>query len=148
MNVAAEFGFFFHHASPEGYVQMVLWTDPSCECRLPAYAHHYSGVGGCVLNEQGTEVLLIQKRRNTEDKWQFPGGFVDKGEALCDAVEREVHEETGIDADFCSVVGFRETVNFKYGAQDLYFVCALIAKDKKEVLANGDEQLSPGKIDV
>ena len=51
MNVAAKFGFYFHHAhETEGYVLMILWMDASVPNRMPSYAHHYIGVGGAVLN--------------------------------------------------------------------------------------------------
>ena len=62
MNVAVKHGFYFHHASPKGYVLMCLWLDPSTPSRIPAYPDHYVGVGGVVLNSKG-ELLLIQERR-------------------------------------------------------------------------------------
>ena len=87
MNVAAEVGFYFHHASEQGFVTMILWTDKTCKNRMPSYAHHYVGVGGCVLNSTGTKVLLVKTRRNKDiPMWQFPGGFVDANESICDAV--------------------------------------------------------------
>lgn len=53
MNVAAEQGFYFHHSHRhENYVMMCLWTDKKVADRLPAYADHYVGVGGIVLNEK------------------------------------------------------------------------------------------------
>lgn len=59
MNVASEKGFYFHHShKEEHYVMMCLWVDPKVADRLPAYADHYVGVGGIVINKK-KEVLMI-----------------------------------------------------------------------------------------
>lgn len=49
---------------------------------------------------RGASVVLI-KRRNPPDAglWGFPGGKVDLGETLAAAAERELREETGIEAE-------------------------------------------------
>jgi 8-oxo-dGTP pyrophosphatase MutT (NUDIX family) len=100
MNVASQYGFYFHHAKPTGYVLMCLWTDPATPNKIPAYADHYVGVGGVVINTKG-ELLLIQERRQPEPRqWKFPGGFMDPGETIREASEREVLEETGIKTTF------------------------------------------------
>jgi len=45
--------------------------------------------------EQGGLVLI--KRRNPPRGWALPGGFVDAGESLDEAVVREAREETSLD---------------------------------------------------
>lgn len=138
MNVAIRNGFFIHHAR-EDYVFMILWLDKG-PCRMPAYANHYVGIGGCVIRiiedtsdcELPFEVLLIKENRTTDArKWKFPGGFVDPGEALGPAVVREVREETGVDGEFLGLINLREQLNFKYGATDFYFTSILVAIDSK-----------------
>jgi len=49
--------------------------------------------GAVLLNESGTETLLLHQR--DEDRWCFPKGHVDPGESLADAAVREIREETG-----------------------------------------------------
>lgn len=53
-------------------------------------------VGG--LLRQGDSVLLVrqQKRGDPELKWALPGGYVEHGESLFEALRREVREETGL----------------------------------------------------
>lgn len=62
---------------------------------------HIVAVGGIVENEQG-HVLLVKTRH---EGWVFPGGQVEAGENLMDALAREVKEESGIDVVVCGLLG-------------------------------------------
>ncbi|MGR3371901.1 MAG: NUDIX hydrolase [Pseudooceanicola nanhaiensis] len=46
------------------------------------------------------ESVLLARRRNEPDAglWGFPGGHVELGETLAEAAERELREETGLNA--------------------------------------------------
>ena len=54
------------------------------------------GVGAIIL--EGDKILL-EKRKNmpSKGKWSVPGGLVELGESVENAVVREVKEETGLD---------------------------------------------------
>ena len=64
-------------------------------------AHEYpaapvAGVGGVVLD--GDRVLLIRRAHPPrQGEWSLPGGKVELGESLIEAVRREVREETGLE---------------------------------------------------
>lgn len=122
---------------------MCLWLDAATKDKIPSYSDHYVGVGGVVINEKD-EVLLIQEQRSKEQKlWKFPGGFMDPGETLKEASEREVYEETGIKTQFIGLLSLRELLQFRYGATDFYIVslmkptegCDINILDKREVAA-------------
>lgn len=55
---------------------------------------HIIAVSTYITNEQG-EVLLVKTHWRT-DTWECPGGQVEEGEELDQAVIREVFEETGV----------------------------------------------------
>ncbi|WP_100656580.1 8-oxo-dGTP diphosphatase MutT [Alteromonas flava] len=47
---------------------------------------------------QGGQVLLAKRPKHLHqgDKWEFPGGKIESGESLSQAIERELEEEIGI----------------------------------------------------
>jgi 8-oxo-dGTP diphosphatase len=55
-------------------------------------------VYGIVINDQG-EVLLSHERRNKFEFIKFPGGGVELGEGILDALKREFIEELGVHID-------------------------------------------------
>jgi ADP-ribose pyrophosphatase YjhB (NUDIX family) len=51
-----------------------------------------------ILHWQG-RVLLIRQEKPGKQYWMLPGGGVDSGETLIEALRRELREELGIEAD-------------------------------------------------
>ena len=56
------------------------------------------------LLEREGKVLLI-RRKNPPPGWALPGGFVDRGETVGEAVARETTEETGLEVTSQRLLG-------------------------------------------
>jgi ADP-ribose pyrophosphatase YjhB (NUDIX family) len=52
-----------------------------------------------------TEGALLLVHKTDNNLWALPGGGVDLGESVSDAVVREVKEETGLDVEVTDLVG-------------------------------------------
>jgi ADP-ribose pyrophosphatase YjhB (NUDIX family) len=55
------------------------------------------GVGAIVVDGAGDVLLVKRAREPLAGRWSLPGGVVELGEPLHDAVAREVREETGLE---------------------------------------------------
>lgn len=76
---------------------------------MPRDSKVWLGAAGIVL--RNNEVLVVKKEYGgMKGKWSFPAGFVQPGERVDEAAEREVLEETGITARALQVVGVRSGV--------------------------------------
>lgn len=94
------------------------------------------GVGAIIIEG---EQILLEKRKNSpsKGKWSVPGGLVDLGETVEEAVIREVKEETGLDVynprlvDVVSYISLGEkgSVMYHYVIID-YFVTSKGGKPK------------------
>ena len=59
------------------------------------------GVGAIIVNRDG-RLFLAQRgpqAKNERGLWEFPGGSVEFGERLIDALKREIREEYGIEIE-------------------------------------------------
>jgi 8-oxo-dGTP diphosphatase len=67
------------------------------------------GVGAVVF--KGDEVLLVRRGQEPAlDSWSLPGGLVELGETLADAIRRELLEETGITVTLLGISAVLERV--------------------------------------
>jgi ADP-ribose pyrophosphatase YjhB (NUDIX family) len=66
-----------------------------------AWPTHIVAVGGIAINEIG-DILLVKTH---DGGWVYPGGQVENGENLVDALIREIKEESGIDVVVSQLIG-------------------------------------------
>lgn len=65
-------------------------------------------VGAVVVDGEGRLLVVRRGREPAAGRWTLPGGRVEAGEAVADAVVREVAEETGLQVAPGDLVGFSE----------------------------------------
>ena len=96
---------------------------------------------GAIVLDHG-EVLLVQRNHAPAmGQWSLPGGRVEWGESLREAIAREVREETGIEIDVEGLAGIAErilpddsgTTEFHYVILDFW------AKPRSHDLNPGDD---------
>jgi len=92
------------------------------------FANHFIGVGGVVIHKN--KILLVkQNYGRSRGKYMIPGGFVDRGETLIEAVTREIYEETGMKVEAKKLISVRTMVRNSDNLTDLYSVikCKLLS---------------------
>jgi len=122
--VAVEEGFTFHHSNDD-YLMMTYQLVEGAF--IPPFATHYIGAGGVVLNPRRELLVVCERYRRPGQApfYKLPGGALQPGEHLADAVIREVLEETGVKTEFDALVCFRHWHGYRHGKSDIYFVCRL-----------------------
>src|SRR5437879_11122049 len=65
-------------------------------------------VGALIVNNQGK--ILLAKSHKWFDKYTLPGGHIEVGESMVDAVRREVKEEVGLDVEVVEMLLVQEAI--------------------------------------
>ncbi len=81
---------------------------------------HLVSVAALVVNGEGKLLLVKSPLRG----WEFPGGLVEPGETLQDALRREIREESGAEAEITGFAGVsknlsRDIVNLDFTCRSL-----------------------------
>lgn len=83
------------------------------------------------------KVLLIKRGNEPEyGKWALPGGYLDQDETAEEAVEREVEEETGLNAKVSHFINVYSDP--KRDVKQVVSIAFLLVTDSKDILAADD----------
>src|SRR5882762_8790003 len=77
-------------------------TDYYHQANAPKANSLVPGASAIVADNEGR--ILLQ-RRSDNGRWALPGGLMDIGESIAEAIAREVQEETGLDVEPERIVG-------------------------------------------
>jgi ADP-ribose pyrophosphatase YjhB (NUDIX family) len=59
------------------------------------YAHFGVGLAALIRDERG-RILLVHRTYSKDEPWALPGGWLESGESVEGALQREMREETGL----------------------------------------------------
>src|SRR5438128_6480409 len=65
-------------------------------------------VGALIVNDLGK--ILLARSHKWFDRYTLPGGHIEVGETMVDAVKREVKEEVGLDVDVVDLLLMQEAI--------------------------------------
>lgn len=73
--------------------------------------HPMVGVGALI--KKNNSVLLVKREHEPgKGRWSLPGGLVNLGEKISDAVKREVEEEAGLKVDVIEIVDVFDSIEY------------------------------------
>jgi 8-oxo-dGTP diphosphatase len=77
-----------------------------------------------LIEKDGKLLLVKEVLEDSKEYWILPGGKVEFGETLADAVKREIKEETNLDIEISKFVDFEEAIHIKHKYHTIIFFFA------------------------
>jgi len=78
---------------------------------------------GLVVHEESLLLVRLQAPTRLDPFWSVPGGGVQHGESLEEAVKRELLEETGLEVSVTGLQYVAEFIQQPFHAVEFYFLC-------------------------
>ena len=113
----------------------------SCrECGFEFFINAAAAVVALIEDDQGRLLLVRRAREPVKGTLDLPGGFVDPGETIEEALKREIKEELNLEIDsfayFCSFPNTYLYGGIVYYTVDLTFLCTV--RDLSRIRAGDD----------
>lgn len=105
---------------------------------------HIVATGGLILNDKD-EVLLVN---HPMKGWEFPGGIVELGETIPQALLREIKEESGVDVKIVNIVGIYSNTKKKKGYNGVKEIPTIVNVDFICQYVSGELATSIESIEV
>lgn len=86
--------------------------------------------------------VVLVKRRNIPLGWALPGGFVDYGETVEQAMVREAREETGLDVRLTGLLGVYSDPARDARGHTISTVFAAVASNPEAIVGGDDAELA------
>ncbi|MGQ0732620.1 MAG: NUDIX hydrolase [Acidobacteriota bacterium] len=110
--------------------------------------HPVVGVGAVIVQD-GKALIVKRAHDPRRGEWSLPGGHVELGETLVNAVHREMREETGLDVEVGPVVEVFDRVHHADGRVRYHFVIVdFLCTPAGGVLVPGDDALEAAWVSV
>lgn len=135
IQLATDAGFVFHNCL-EDEITLILRLKK--DAYAPFVPTHSIGAGAVIFN-QHQQILVIREKIATSPGFKLPGGHIELGEKISEAIVREVFEETGIHSEFVGIQGFASKEVFRFGKSNIYFLCRLNALSEDINIQDIDE---------
>lgn len=105
----------------------------------PSPVLYRPNVAAIILNMDN--LMFVAQRSGMRNAWQFPQGGVDPGEALHEALFREVEEEIGVAPELIQILDRKGCYRYEFpkgrlkygtygGQEQVYYLCRFLGRDK------------------
>ena len=110
------------------------------------YPKHPFAAVGAVIRKNGRVLLVKRRFEPSKEKWSIPGGLVELGERVKDAVKREIYEEVGLEIRLIKLIDVVDNITRdKDGRIRFHYILSdYLAVPKRGVPRGNDEILDLG----
>lgn len=109
------------------------------------------GCGALIMNDKNETLLLKRgtKSKNQAGYWSKPGGAVEFGEKIKDAIRREIKEEFGVDIEFIRFLGFTDHIvkNEKQHWLSISYLAKIVRGEPKNMEPDKHDEIAWFKLD-